>query len=88
MEERHADLEFEQSAIRIENILAGKDIQEEVISPLYLAPPFSADLPVPPVPPPSCVQLAIEHSAKPNLYQRLCRNRIGRVLKVLWRGYY
>ncbi|MDW7773277.1 MAG: glycosyltransferase [Desulfobulbaceae bacterium] len=88
MKDRHAELEFEQCASKIEDILAGQDKPEETVSPLYQAGSYSADLPVPPVPPVPEVLSGNTDSAKMNLYQRLSRNRIGRVLKVMWKGYY
>ncbi len=89
MHKRHAELEFEQCASRIETLLAGEKPQEGTIHPLYRSTPFSADLAVPPVPL-ATPSLSSDHaqSAKANLFQRLCQNRIGRVLKVLWKGYY
>lgn len=92
MKKRHSDLEFEQCAIRIETILAGENIKEETIFPRYRAAPFSADLPVPPGSQPvsSSSFLTSDHAHldKGGLFQRLRQNRIGRVLKVLWKGYY
>ncbi|MCP3929794.1 MAG: glycosyltransferase family 4 protein [Bacteroidetes bacterium] len=89
MQKRHADLEFEQCADRIETILSGKLFQDDLISPLYQIAPFRSDLPVPPVP----RQVSLQDSGKEQAYekglvQRLRQNRIGRVLKVLWKGYY
>ncbi|MBU1417888.1 MAG: glycosyltransferase family 1 protein [Proteobacteria bacterium] len=92
MQKRHADLEFEQCASSIETLLAGEKAQEETILPLYRAAPFSADLPVPSVPlaaaAASSLSSDLVHPAKVKLFRRLCQNRIGRVLKVLWKGYY
>ncbi len=88
MQERHADLEFEQCASRIESILAGKNNAEGMILPLYQSTPFSADLFVPPAPPVSILPSDHAQFAKAGFFQRLCQNRIGRVLKVLWKGYY
>lgn len=85
MQKRPASLEFEQCASRIEAILAGDDIINEPTSPLYTSAPFSADLPVP-LPEPSLLEQ--KQLAKPTPFQRLQQNRIGRVLKVLWKGYY
>ncbi len=92
MQNRGADLEFEQCAIRIENILAGKNTEEEAISPRYRAAPFSAELEVPSIPVEvySSSSLIPDHTAhcNPGLFQRLRQNRIGRVFKVLLKGYY
>ncbi|MBU0946524.1 MAG: glycosyltransferase family 1 protein [Proteobacteria bacterium] len=89
MQDRHADLEFEQSATRIETILAGGTTLERTLTPLYRSAPFSTDLPVPPVPSSALSPSSdCAHPAQVGLFQRLCQNRIGRVLKVLWNGYY
>lgn len=93
MQDRDAGLEFEQCAIRIENILAGKNTEEVTILPRYHAEPFSADLHVPSV---SSITASLSSSKTPGrmypcksgLFQRLCQNRIGRVFKVLLKGYY
>ncbi|MDH3328599.1 MAG: hypothetical protein OEM01_05145 [Desulfobulbaceae bacterium] len=86
--ERSAELEFEQCATLIESILAEENILEEEILPLYTSPPFTADYSVPSEP---LIVSDIEQTQnviRSSLCQRLCQNRIGRVLKVLWRGYY
>ncbi len=89
MQKRHADLEFEQCANRIETILSGETPQEGAIFPLYQAAPFSADLSIPPEPqPPPSVTSGHEKLEKDGLLRRLRQNRIGRVMKVLWKGYY
>jgi hypothetical protein len=88
MQKRNSDLEFEQCAIRIEMILAGEEISEGAISPLYQTDPFSADLTVPPVTPAPSALHVQGSPVKIDLFQRLSQNRIGRVMKVLWRGYY
>jgi hypothetical protein len=88
MRTRQADLEFEQCATIIEAILAGNPPSERKTPPLYRSAPFSADLPVPPVPLPPSFPSPPVHSSRPGLFNRLCQNRIGRVLKVLWQGYY
>lgn len=88
MQKRQADLEFEQCATIIETILAGKTTQEGTIPPMYRVAPFSADLSAPPVPPALSLPPDHVHPAKVDLFQRLYQNRIGRVLKVLWKGYY
>ncbi len=88
MRKRQADLEFEQCATIIESILVGSAIPPAIIPPLYGDAPFSADLSVPPATSTPSFPSCHVHPAKQNLYQRLCKNRIGRVLKVLWQGYY
>ena len=88
MRNRPAALEFEQFADKVERILAGEQIKEKEIAPLYTAAPFSADLTMPPAPPPAAEAKEQPPSRGMSLYRRLCRNRIGRVLKVMWKGYY
>jgi hypothetical protein len=85
MQKRQADLEFEQCATIIETFLTGSTTFAGEILPLYRAAPFSANLSVPPAP--IAISLPSDH-VRPALLQRLYQNRIGRVLRVLWKGYY
>lgn len=89
MQQRPARLEFEQFAARVEDILAGRNKPEDTIVPLYQGAPYSADLPIPQPPPVQPPPSSNEHPPQQTgLYQRLRQNRIGRVLKVMWKGYY
>jgi O-antigen biosynthesis protein len=89
MKGRPAELEFEQCAQRIEAILTGVYPSDEPFSPLYTSIPVVDEL----KPPPKKVKQ--EDIAKVDEVRellcfgdRLVDNRIVRVLKVLWRGYY
>lgn len=91
MRNRHAVLEFNQCASHIEAILGGENSPKENPSPLYLSSPFSANLSSPRKP-----QIKTSVDGEPDnnqpayegLFQRVSQNRIGRMLKVMWRGYY
>jgi hypothetical protein len=86
MENRNVTLEFQQAALSIENILAGVNHQQDSISPLYQSEPFIAQYTAPDTS--DAVRINDVHFERTSLVQRVRRNRIGRVLKVLWRGYY
>ena len=88
MQKRPSELEYEMCASRIEAILAGKKGSKNLISPLYTSAPFSAELSVPQSPLPTTSVPDQGKPAKMNFLQRLKDNRIVRVLKVLWKGYY
>ncbi len=88
MTNRNADIEFEQCAIQIERILSGAPSMEDKALPLYHLPPFTDDLPVPPIIANESINSMDSSSGKQNFFQRLQQNRIGRVLKVVWKGYY
>jgi WsaF, C-terminal domain/WsaF, N-terminal domain len=88
MQKRHADLELEQFAGKIETILEGGSNIEGTIIPLYQDDPYSADFPIPPVPAIHTFPTNDKYLGKKSLFQRLCQNRIGRVVKVLCKGYY
>lgn len=96
MKDRDTVLEFAQCAAFIEDILAGKGYPARTITPLYRSAPFTAEYPVPPVPAsqpePAVSEAGSVHGKRaPGLLERIMNirnNRIGRVVKVLWRGYY
>lgn len=91
MEKRDAGLEFEQCATIMEDIMDGQGSAKKNITPLYRSAPYAADYPTPQELP-TVKQLVEEvQESYPSLFERIRNirnNRIGRILKVLWKGYY
>lgn len=97
MEERHARKEYQQFAAIVNEILTESSIKGERWDPLYSSSPFTADFEIPLYPTQKNVfeeelDSAPEDTSPPDLLSKfkyhLQNNRIERVLKVLWRGYY
>lgn len=90
MTKRPAELEFNQCAERIEALLDGDIPDFRKFSPLYKSSPFMAELEAPPKGGNSGnEEVALQPEEEQiRVYNRLWDNRIVRVLKVMWRGYY
>ncbi len=93
MKTRPADLEFQQGAEIFENFLQDKSIERKTVTPCYSAAAFKAEYAVPERvyhPDENAAQIeSDENRGKTvSLIQYLQHNRLARVIKVLWRGYY